>query len=777
MLPSVAAGASPVSADDADAKVSSEVRADVAKDGKADIWIHFANRPDLSQFENLDWSARGHAVHDALTAAADESQAEVRAQLDAEGAEYSSFYITNAIFVKDADAGLLKGMAANSAVDGIYPDFEVVRHEPVARQATDFAPNAVEWGIANINADDVWNDLGVTGEGIVIGSIDSGVQGDHPALQAQYRGTETGSHDYNWLDVTGEFPAPVDEDGHGTHTTGTMVGDDGSGNQIGVAPGAQWIAANGCCPNPEALVQSMEWMLAPTPVGGGEGDPDMRPHVVNNSWGTVEPSNNPFAEELQEAWNAEGIFGVFSNGNLGPDCETSGSPGSRTVNYSVGAYDSSNSIADFSSRGPGQDGEIKPNISAPGVDVRSAVPGGGYASMQGTSMAAPHVSGAVALLWSYNPALVGDVDGTRSLLDGTAIDTEDAQCGGNADDNNVYGEGRLDALALLNAAPPQEPGPEVVRWAGAHRYDTAAEISKHYGDDVNTVYVTTGQGFADALASGPAAANGLMGTLETPEGEAAPVLLVRGLDDDLSSEKFHSELRAQLEAIAPTNIVVLGGEGVVSDGIETALGDYAENVRRIGGEDRYETAAMLAAEFDAPETIYVARGNSDAAFADALAGSALAGRANGPIVLVKTNEVPPATAEVIATNPQANVVVLGGEAAVSAEVYAAVGGDERIAGDNRYQTGLEISARYEAAETVYVATGVEYADALAGGALAGSEDVPVILVRGFEDSLEGKFGAGIEEEIARLGATQVVILGGEAAVSAGIADDIANGVE
>jgi subtilisin family serine protease len=146
-------------------------------------------------------------------------------------------------------------------------------------------------------------------------------------------------------------------------------------------------------------------------------------------------------------------MGMWSNGNIGPNCQTSGSPGSRTVNYSVGAYDINDQIADFSSRGTGQDGEIKPNISAPGVNVRSSVPGNGYEAFNGTSMAAPHTAGAVALLWSTQPELIGDIGATRGLLDDTARDTADDQCGGNADDNNVYGEGRLDALALAEAAP------------------------------------------------------------------------------------------------------------------------------------------------------------------------------------------------------------------------------------------------------------------------------------------------------------------------------------
>lgn len=444
-------------------KVRDQVETELADKGRTDFWVHFGDRPDMSRFSQIgDLDERRIALYEELTATAEASQKQVRAMLEDAGVDYQAFWATNAIKVTGGDEQLVTQLASSSEVAGIYPSFEVQAPDPKPEKNPVFTPYAVEWGVADINADDVWSQYGITGEGIVVGSIDTGVQWDHPALVNQYRGNNgdgTFTHDYNWFDAAGYSPdEPYDHDGHGSHVTGTMVGSDGGENQIGVAPGAKWIAANGCCPSDAALIESGQWMLAPTDLEGNNADPTKAPHIVNNSWGTTIPSDEPFMEEIFEDWYAAGIFGVFANGNNGPGCNTSGSPGSRTINYSVGNYTSSHTIASSSSRGPGQDGEVKPNISAPGTAVRSSVPGNGYDSYTGTSMASPHVAGAVALVWSAAPALVGDIEGTRALLDSTAVDTEDLQCGGTAAKNNVFGEGRLDALALIEAAPVGDAG-------------------------------------------------------------------------------------------------------------------------------------------------------------------------------------------------------------------------------------------------------------------------------------------------------------------------------
>ncbi|GAA4452774.1 S8 family serine peptidase [Phytohabitans houttuyneae] len=441
-----------------------KIRPELAKrfqaKSESDFWIRFAPKADLSKASAIkDWNERGTAVATALQETADESQAKVRADLDAAGVKYQAFWATNAIKVSSASQSMAQDIAARGEVEGLYAPM-TYSVPKITKETDQKTINAVEWGIANINADDVWAQYGVKGAGITIANIDTGVQFSHPALVGSYRGNNgdgTFNHNYNWFNAAGTCATPCDNNGHGTHTMGTMAGLDGA-NQVGVAPEVKWIAANGCCPTDNALITSGQWMLQPRDSAGQNPDASKRPNIINNSWGSELPSNDPFMEDVTLAWEASGIFGTWSNGNEGDDCETSGSPGSRIVNYSVGAYDVNNNIAGFSSRGAGQDGEIKPNISAPGVAVRSSLPNNTYGSISGTSMAAPHLAGAIALLWSAAPSLVGQITATRQLLNDTAVDKLDAQCGGTADDNNVFGEGRLDALALLNAAPIGETG-------------------------------------------------------------------------------------------------------------------------------------------------------------------------------------------------------------------------------------------------------------------------------------------------------------------------------
>ncbi|MEU5060209.1 MULTISPECIES: S8 family serine peptidase [unclassified Streptomyces] len=443
-----------------EAKSESKVRTQFADQKKVTFWVGLKKEADVASARSAKGkTAKARALYRTKTAFAKESQAGVVALAKEAGATYKSFWISNTVKITGTEA-LAKKIAARSDVATIEADDPVVIPDPLPGTKEVPQVNSVEWGVDRINAPKVWDDLGIRGEGIVIGSIDTGVDYQHPALAAKYRGLKAdGSYDhaYNWFDPGGSCPtsAPCDNNSHGTHTMGTMVGDDGAGNQIGVAPGAQWIAAKGCgtssC-SQEDLLASGQWMVAPTEASGANPRPDLAPDVINNSWGA--DIIDTWYQDTVQSWRDAGIFPAFSNGNNGTaGCNTAGSPGAYSNTYASGAFDSNNAIANFSSRGTGVDGIIKPNIAAPGVNIRSATPGGGYAVKSGTSMASPHTAATVALMWAASPALRGDVAATEKILDDTAIDTNDTSCGGTADFNNVWGEGRLDAYAAVNATP------------------------------------------------------------------------------------------------------------------------------------------------------------------------------------------------------------------------------------------------------------------------------------------------------------------------------------
>jgi subtilisin family serine protease len=440
--------------------------------GEITFWVLLHERANLAPaYQLVNHDARGAFVYRRLNEVANRSQAGLHSLLDGHGASYRPFWIVNAVRVTAGEALLLE-IAARPEVKSIQSD-RTYRLPPVdVGAAAEARVDTVEWGIDRIRAPLVWSTFNDRGEGIVVAHIDTGVQYNHPALVRQYRGNLGGGsfdHNYNWFDpshVCNPANVPCDNVAHGTHIMGTMVGDDGmpGPNQIGVAPNAKWIAAKGCESNScslSALLASGQWVLAPTDLQGNNPRPDLRPHVVNNSWGGG-PGDTFYLDTVQ-AWLASGIFPAFANSGSGPGCGTVGSPGDYTATYSAGAFDINNNIASFSGRGPStfpgpstsRSGpfEIKPNIAAPGVSIRSSVPTNSYLNFSGSSMALPHVAGTVALIWSAAPVVSRNVGATRFILDDSAVDVSSLGCGGTADDNNVWGEGRLDAFAAVERAP------------------------------------------------------------------------------------------------------------------------------------------------------------------------------------------------------------------------------------------------------------------------------------------------------------------------------------
>lgn len=435
---------------------------DAGTAAKKVVWVMMKDKATLAQAAaTKDWKTRGTNVRNALVNTAAQSQSSLRSVLTSKRIAHRPFWILNTIKV-EADQATIDQIAQRSDVARIVPDAKY-RVQPPAQGLSTPKPQKIEWGVQSIQAPEAWSTFGVKGEGIVVANVDTGVEFTHPALIRQYRGSlADGSldHNYNWYDPSNTCGnpslAPCDNAGHGTHTMGTMVGDDGDpgDNQIGIAPHARWIAAKGCesmwC-STESLLAAGEWILAPTDLNGQNPRTDLRPHIVNNSWGGG--SGDTFYQGVVQAWVEAGIFPAFSIGNSGSACNSANSPGDYPESYAAGAYDEANTIASFSSRGASAFGLVKPNLAAPGVNVRSSVPGGSYDWYSGTSMASPHLAGTVALIWSAAPSLIGDVAGTRAILDQSAIDTEDLSCGGDAGNNNVWGQGRLNALAALGLAP------------------------------------------------------------------------------------------------------------------------------------------------------------------------------------------------------------------------------------------------------------------------------------------------------------------------------------
>ena len=434
------------------------------RDGSVDRFVvEFGAKANLAGASKItDHEARGKFVLDALTGTASRSQGAARALAAKAHAKATSYWLIN-VFVVEGDADLAARFAKLEGVARIRALKTYPLVEPVEMKAAILAASGdPEWGVAKIRAPEAW-DAGVLGQGVVVANVDTGVDFMHPALINQYRGSDgAGSfdHDYNWWDPTGICGGePCDNAGHGTHTMGTMVGGDGPGPfvpDIGVAPGARWIAAKGCedfgC-SEEALLSSGQWILAPTDLAGANPDPSKRPDIVNNSWGGG--PGDPFYLETVQAWRAAGIIPVFASGNPGPFCGEGGSPGDFLESFSAGATDINDDIAEFSGRGPSVYGKINPDIAAPGLDVVSSVPGGGYESFSGTSMAAPHTSGTLALILSAEPSLIGDPNNFVTATDAvrsTAVDRLDDSCGGaeDGDPNNVYGDGRIDAKAAVD---------------------------------------------------------------------------------------------------------------------------------------------------------------------------------------------------------------------------------------------------------------------------------------------------------------------------------------
>jgi len=420
-----------------------------------------------------------------LVSTARKSQGSLLNWLQSENLNSRSYYINNMVAVDGVSLEQLFQIAQREDVLKVVGNPSLRNTLPFSNRNSSEEEKGPGVNLVRFGASKVWSELKITGEKIIVGGQDTGVKWNHKALKEHYRGWDgkNSDHRYSWYDAVHksaggnsscgyDLKTPCDDHGHGTHTIGTVVGDDGQGNQIGVAPGAKWVACRNMddgIGTPEMYIECFQWFLAPWPQGGDpieDARPDLAPHVINNSWGCPksEGCEGGEFERILTALRAAGVFVVASAGNDGSRCDTimSGPAFHSDLVLSVGAMNHRNdSIASFSSRGPSTyDKKLGPHVTAPGVNIRSSVPSGGYSETgwSGTSMAGPHLVGLVALLWAADPSLVGNIEKTENLIKETAEPKTSSQtCGGVSGEsvpNNTFGFGIANAYKAVKSVMP-----------------------------------------------------------------------------------------------------------------------------------------------------------------------------------------------------------------------------------------------------------------------------------------------------------------------------------
>ncbi len=433
------------------------------------MFVIMANQPDIQAVAEInDIDARRAAAYSELTTFANADQAEIRTVLERFRIDYTPYYLVNAIEVP-ANPLLRIYLNRRADVDRILenPHLRPLPDRLALSTGPHTQPSSPDWNLLMIDAPRVWDELGITGAGVTVGQSDSGVEWNHPELIESYRGNGS-DHSYHWLDPWNADPVPYDQGGHGTHTLGTIVG-----KTVGVAPDAEWFGCSNLyrnLANPTLYLDCMQFMLAPYPHNGNaftDGDPALGADVINNSWGCPEIEGCDADSLLvgTQSLRHAGVFIVASAGNDGPNCETVSSPISTYDEaFSVGAIDALGNPTGFSSRGPVTiDGSnrLKPDIVAPGEDILSATPGGTYDRFPGTSMAGPHVAGVVALMYSANPNLIGEIDTIEQILINTAVpitgNFSDTGCNADSVPNNTTGYGMVNAFAAVEAALAWQP--------------------------------------------------------------------------------------------------------------------------------------------------------------------------------------------------------------------------------------------------------------------------------------------------------------------------------
>ncbi|EEG77459.1 S8 family serine peptidase [Dethiobacter alkaliphilus] len=744
--------------------------------------------------------------------------------------EFREYYIVNLIYAK-VNRVALDVIAQHADVGNILPNNEFQVHNTNIESINSFSPSGVygvKWNLERINAPLVWNQYGITGDGVVIGIIDTGVDWHHEALREKWRGYDGGSidPDFNWFDAVNQHALPIDLNNHGTHVTGTILGSvEEMQGYFGVAPEAKWIAANAFGSDGTAkssdILAAAQYMLAPTDING-VAHPDKAPDVINNSWGgNVPGENDEWFRPMVQAWRDAQILPVFAAGNLGTYGSGSIShPANYPESFSVAATDNNDYLAMFSSRGPSPYFDnIKPDISAPGVQILSSITGGEYGYSSGTSMAAPHVAGVAALLLEAKPELT--IEQLEEVIKDTSRPLEDQEFTGSP--NFGYGYGLIDAFAavshVLNGSSDVPVSGVTINYnalnfkLGENGTQLTAKVEPSNASEQGVVWKSSNESVAKVIDGFVYPVDPGMATIEaiTVDGsyvsetnvrvthvnrifgfdrystattisesgwtQSQTVVLARGdqyadalagvplayqLDAPILLTRPHSlptATKREIGRLQPERVIILGGTGAISEAVEDELIKMGLEADRIAGKNRFDTAASIAQRI-APyglETAIVATGFN---FPDALAVASYAAREGYPIVLTRDDVLPEESSKLFDMLGVKETIVVGGTNVISDAVLDDLPGPKRLAGRDRFSTAVDV-ADYFAPDMkeVFIATGGDYADAITGAVLAARNEAGILLVR--KDAVPDI----VRKFITDNQAYWVTVLGGSAAVN------------
>jgi len=564
------------------AKIADWVLSHASNNIQAEYFVVMAEQADLSGAAQLTTKAeKGDYVYHALLAKARETQGPILQWLDTHQVKHRSFYIVNAVLV-EAYLDVALELAARSDVARIEgnPIIENRLPAPSIEASSGVRAETIETNISYTRAPEVWAE-GFTGQGAVIGGGDTGFLWNHSALRNHYRGFNgtSADHDFNWHDSVHsrggscghDTTAPCDDLGHGTHTMGIAVGDDGNGNQIGMAPGAKWIGCRNMdegTGSPATYMECFQFFLAPYPVSGNpsQGDPSKAPDLTTNSWDCPK-SEGCSALTLKaavEAQRAAGIITVVAAGNfIKPSCSDIVDPPSLyEASLSIGALDhTTGDIASFSGQGPitiDGSNRMKPDLAAPGVLIRSsyATSKTSYAVFSGTSMATPHVAGAIALMLSAQPNLRGNVAAIEGILEDSAVHVPSTDCSSSGSPNNSYGYGRLDVKAAVDIALISfAPSSSVLTTAGGQgSLNVSAPLGLSWVATSNVSWIT--------ITSGVGTGNGTVTfTVNANPNESARVGAITIAHRDFTIRQQGSGAAACSYSIDPASRKFAGGGG------------------------------------------------------------------------------------------------------------------------------------------------------------------------------------------------------------------------